>query len=87
MSRLSREIAKWLQSNPGAISGPDATNVWLQAKMKFMAERRWREEFDIATFMQHMNAIGYRVEDRSVHTNGAVTSKCMLALPAQHRGF
>lgn len=87
MSRLSREIAKWLQSNPGALKGPDSENVWLQAKLKFMADRRWKEEFDMAVFMQHMNAIGYRVEGRTEHNKGVKTEVIMLALPAQHRGF
>ncbi len=87
MSMLSREIASWLQSNPGAIVGPDSENVWLQAKMKFMAERRWRAEFDVATFMLHMNSLGYRLEHRTIHSGGKQEGSFMLALPAQHRGF
>jgi hypothetical protein len=87
MSMLSREIASWLQSSPGAIIGPDSENVWLQAKMKFMADRRWREEFDVATFMLHLNSLGYRLEPRTNHSGGKQEHICMLALPSRHRGF
>lgn len=84
---LSREIAKWLQSNPGALTGPDSENVWLQAKLKFIMDRRWREEFDIATFMQHLNSLGYRLEHRTIHGGKEGDGVFMLALPAKHRGF
>lgn len=84
---LSREIAKWLQSNPGVIKAPTSEEVWLMAKMKFITDRRWKEEFDMAVFMQHMNSIGYRLEHRTVHGTPNKAGEFMLALPAQHRGF
>lgn len=87
MSKLSREIARWIQTSPGALSGPDAENVHLQAKLKFIMERRYREEFDLNTFVQHLNSLGYRIESRNRHSEGKVEGYFMLALPAGHRGF
>ena len=86
MSQLSREVAKWLQTNPGPIVGKDSDECWLKAKMKFMAERRWRQEFDIATFMQIMRSIGYVMEHRTVHAKDE-PDVCVLPLPARHKGF
>lgn len=88
MSLLSREIARWLQSNPGPLTAANQDEVWLLAKMKFMADRRWRQEFDMAVFMQHLNSLGYRIEQRACHENGKEEGGVwMLALPARHRGF
>ena len=87
MSALSREIASWLQSNPGLIEGPDPDNVWLQAKLKFMTDRRWRSEFEMTTFMLHLNSLGYRLDHRTDHSGAEPVGKCVLALPSKHRGF
>lgn len=84
---LSREIAKWLQSNPGPLKGPDAENVWLQAKIKFITDRRWREEVDMAVFMRLLDSLGYRLEHRTIHGGKEGDGVFMLALPAKHRGF
>lgn len=84
---LSREIAAWLQSNPGVLKGPDSENVWLQAKLKFITDRRWREEVDMIAFMQHLNSLGYRLEHRTTHSDGAEGGIFMLAFPSEHRGF
>lgn len=86
MSRLSREIAKWLQTNPGPVSATEPNELWLKAKMKFMAERRWREEFDIAVFMQHLRSLGYVMEHRTVHAKDQ-PDLVVLPLPAAHKGF
>lgn len=85
MSQLSREIAKWIQTNPGPILGENDDSVWLQAKLMFERDRRWRGEIDMALFMQHVANIGYRTERRTNH--GDKSEFSTLALPEPHRGF
>jgi hypothetical protein len=71
--------------NPGPINGDTEESVWLQAKLIFMRDRRWREEFLMATFMQHVHNCGYRVEGRTNHGDGSQFAT--LALPERHKGF
>lgn len=85
MSILSREIGKWLQTNPGPITGDSEESVWLQAKLTFERDRRWRGEFDMATFMSYINNLGYKVETRTNH--GDKTHYAHLALPERYKGF
>lgn len=85
MSSLSREIAKWIQTNPGPISGDTDDSVWLQAKLIFERDRRWREPFEMSTFMTCVNNCGYKTERRTNHGDGSEFT--MLCLPEAHRGF
>jgi hypothetical protein len=85
MSSLSKEIAKWIQTNPGPITGDSEDSVWLQAKLIFTRDRRWRGEIDMATFMTYIHNCGYKVEGRTNH--GDKSNYAHLALPERHKGF
>ena len=85
MSSLSKEVAKWIQTNPGPIIGDSSESVWLQAKLTFARDRRWREEIAMGDFMRFVNNCGYKVDVRTNHGDGSQYAH--LALPEQHKGF
>jgi len=85
MSTLSREIARWIQTNPGRIEGDTEDAVWLLAKLLFIKDRRWRGEFDTTLFMQYVTAIGYTTT--TVKNHGDKSQYFALALPERHKGF
>jgi len=89
MSSLSREIAKWIQMNPGPIYGMSDDQVWAQAISRFIQDRRWRAPCPANDFMIHIANLGYKTETRTDHSKDPTGNShfIILALPEPHRGF
>ncbi len=85
---LSREVSRWIQSNPGPIYGLDDTEVWEKVLAEFRRARRWKAEIKMQDFMLYVANCGYRTEVRPRHGEADPNASfVMLALPEPPRGF
>lgn len=87
---LSREVARWIHSQPGAIYGYSDKQVWELARTKFMQDRRWKAECPMDAFIIHMNNCGYNVATRDNTAKERPDQPDhyhILQLPEGSRGF
>lgn len=86
MTLLSREVARWLQSNPGPIWGSSDADVFATAFAAFKTARRWKQEDTVAAFSSCLDACGYKTTTRrDWNTDGAYLT--LLPLPEAYKGF
>jgi hypothetical protein len=86
MTILSRDIGRWLSTNPGPLYGPTDENVLHQAHALYMLARRANPQtcpFD--KFSQFLANCGYRPDTRMHHDTGE--HFVILALPAKSKSF
>lgn len=93
MSAISRDIGRWLQTNPGPIYGHTVEHVLDVARATFCIARRVKNP-DVYcpkdVFQQVLDMRGYRAETRRDHSKKAGEeghTYVVLNLPAPHTGF
>lgn len=93
MSMVSREMGRWLQSNPGPIYGRTMDELFSQARMIFCVSRRVKNPDQFCPphiFQQVLEMRGYRPETREDHSKKhgeEGRSYFLLNLPGRHTGF
>lgn len=84
MSLLSREIARWIQTNPGPIYAETGEGVYEKVRETFIKARRWKAPCPMMEFMTHLDSLGHRTTTRKNHETGQILFG--LILPSRHIG-